>query len=67
MHIDLYQRRVTDAVEPVDLSGLDYQDVTGTGLEFLAVDGPEPSAFSHELDFVIRMAVRPGSSAGQRI
>jgi hypothetical protein len=65
VHIELDQGRVTNAVEAVDLPGLDDQNVTGAGLEFLAVDGPEAAAFSHELDFIVRMTVGPGTPSGE--
>jgi hypothetical protein len=65
MHIELNEGSVADAAEAVDLPGLDDQNVTGAGLEFLAVDGPEAAAFSHELDFVVRMTVRPGAPPGE--
>jgi hypothetical protein len=58
MYIELDQRPVTDAAEAVDLPGFDHEDVAGTSLELLSVDGPETAPFPHELDFVVRMAMR---------
>jgi hypothetical protein len=67
MYIDLDQGRVTNAAKAVDLTGLDDKDVTCTGFEFLSVDGPETTALSHELDFIVRMTMgsrtTPGESA----
>jgi hypothetical protein len=50
----------------MDLAGLDHQNVTGAGLELLSVHGPEAAAFSHELDFIVGMAMRPGATPGGR-
>lgn len=60
MYVELDQGRVTDAAEAMDLPGLDDENVTCTGFEFLSVDRPETASFPHELDFVVRMAMRPG-------
>jgi hypothetical protein len=57
MYIELNQGRVTNAAKAVDLTGLDDKDVTRAGFEFLSVDGPETSAFPHELDFIVRMTM----------
>lgn len=65
MHIQLHERRVTNAAEAMDLSGLDDKNVAGPGFEFLAVYGPETAAFPHELNFVVRMTMRPGTLAWQ--
>lgn len=59
MDVDLHERGVPDAAEAMDLTGLDHQNVTWTGLEFLPVHGVQPAALPDELNFVIRMAVRP--------
>jgi hypothetical protein len=66
VHVDLDQRFVADAAKAVDLPSLDYQDVTGAGLELLAIDVVEAAAFSNELDFVVWMAVGSGTTPGQR-
>jgi hypothetical protein len=60
MDIDLDEGPVTDTLEAVDLTGLDDQNVTCSGFEFLAVHGPAAAAFPHELDFIVRMTMRPG-------
>jgi hypothetical protein len=57
MHLELDEGCVTDAAEAVDLPGLDDENVTCSGFEFLSVDGPETAAFPHELDFVVRMTM----------
>jgi hypothetical protein len=59
MDIELDQGRVTNAAEAVDLACLDDQNVTCFGFELLPVDVPETAAFPHELDFIVRMTVRP--------
>ena len=41
MDIDLHERRLTDAPEAMDLPGLDDENVTRAGLEFLPADSPE--------------------------
>jgi hypothetical protein len=66
MHIELNEGRVTNAVEAMDLPGLDDQNVTGAGFELLAVHGPEAAAFSHELDFIIRMTMGPRATPRKR-
>jgi hypothetical protein len=65
MDIELDQGPVTDAAEAVDLTGLDDEDVTRSGFEFLSVDGPETAAFPHELNFVVRMAMGAGTTPGE--
>jgi hypothetical protein len=62
MYIDLDERRVANAAEAVDLTGLDDENVTGAGLEFLPVDDPEAPALPHELNFIVRMTMGPGTT-----
>jgi hypothetical protein len=66
MYVDLDEGRVADAAEAMDLPCLDHQNVTGAGFKFLPVDGPETPSFPHELDFIVRMAMGPGATPGQR-
>src|SRR5256885_1028057 len=65
MHVELDQGPVTDAAEAVDLTGLDDQNVTCSGFEFLSVDGPETAAFPHELDLIIRVPVGSRTTPGE--
>jgi hypothetical protein len=65
MHVELHQRLLSNAAEAVDLTGLDDQNVTRASLELLAIDGPQAAALPHELDFIIGMAMGPGSTAGE--
>jgi hypothetical protein len=65
MYIELDQGCVTNAAKAVDLTGLDDQNVTCSGFEFLSVDGPEPAAFPHELDFVVRVTMGPWTTPGE--
>ena len=67
MDIDLDQRRVANAAEAVDLAGLDDENVTGAGLEFLPIDGPEASALPDELDFIVRMTMGTGAAPGRAL
>ena len=46
--------------------GLDDENVTGFGFELLPVHGPETATFPHELDLVVRMAMRPGPPPRER-
>src|SRR5947208_16163063 len=46
--------------------GLDDENVTGSGFELLPVHGPETATFPHELDLVVRMAMRPGPPPRER-
>ena len=64
VHIDLDQRRVTDALEAVHFPGLDDEDVPRAGFELFTVYGPETAALSHELNFVVRVTVGPGTTTG---
>jgi hypothetical protein len=66
MHVNLDERRIADTLEAVDLAGLDDQDIAGAGFEFVPVHGPQSTAFTHELNFVVRMTVRSGPAARQR-
>jgi len=65
MYIKLDEGCVANAAEAMDLPGLDDKNVTGAGFEFLPVDGPQAPALPDELDFIIRMAMRPGTMPGQ--
>jgi hypothetical protein len=53
-------------VKAVDLAGLDHENVAGAGFELLSIHGPEAATLGHELDFVVRMTMRPGTAAGKR-
>jgi len=64
VNVDLYQRRVTNGLEAMDLTGLNDKDISRAALEGLAVDGPHSPAFTDELDLIIRMPVRPRSRTG---
>jgi len=66
VHVDLHQRGVADAPKAMDLPCLDHEDVTGPGLELLAVHRPEALSLHHELDFIVGMPVGPGTPAGKR-
>jgi hypothetical protein len=61
MYVELYQGRIANCLEAVDLARLDYKDVSSAALEGLAVDCPNTAAFANELDFVIGMAMRTRS------
>lgn len=65
MHIDLDQWRMTDALEFVNLTSLDDQNVTGAGLKVLPVDRPETAAFPDELHFIVWMTMRSGATSGK--
>ena len=64
MHIQLDQRRITNATEAMDFPGFYDQDVTRAGLELLAINRPKTTTFGDELDFIVRMSVRPGPTPG---
>src|SRR5262245_66570752 len=66
MHVELHERRVANAAEAVDLARLDHEDITGAGFELLAVHVPQTTTFPHELHFIVRMTMRPGTAARQR-
>lgn len=66
MHVNLDERRIADAFEAVDLAGLDNQDVAGAGFELVAVHVPQSPAFTHELNFIVRVPMRSGPTAGRR-
>jgi hypothetical protein len=65
MYIQLDEGRVTNAMEAMDLPGLDDKNVTRAGFEFLSVDGPQTPAFRHELDFIVRMTMGPRTTPGE--
>ena len=64
VNVELYQRRITNGLEAVDLASLDNKDVSSATLESLAVDCPHTTAFTDELDFVVRMPVRTRPRTG---
>ena len=64
VHLD--QRLVPDALEAVDLAGLDDQDVSGPRLELLSIDDIAAPPFSDELNLIIRMAMGTWPPAGVR-
>ena len=66
MNIHLNEGLVADAPEAMDLSRLDDEDVTRAGFEFLSIDSPETATFPHELDFIVRVSMRPWSIARER-
>jgi hypothetical protein len=59
--VELDQGGVACSFEAVDFAGFDDEDVSGTTLEGLAVDGPSSAALSDELNLVVRMAMRARS------
>ena len=63
MDVELHERFVADALEAVDLTGLDDEDVPGRSLEFDAVHVPPSPSGLDELDLVVGMPVRarPGA------
>jgi hypothetical protein len=64
VNVELYERRITDSFEAVNLAGLGDKDIFRPALEGLAVDRPHSAALTDELDFVIRVPVRPRSGTG---
>jgi hypothetical protein len=65
MDIKLDERHVANAAKAMDLSALDDENVTGARFEFLSVDRPEASAFSDELDLIVRMTMGPRTTSRQ--
>jgi hypothetical protein len=65
VHVQLNQRLIPDALEAVDLAGLDHQDVSRARLELLSIHHIAAPALSQELDLVVRVAMRTGTPAGQ--
>src|SRR6266850_5380559 len=65
--VELYQWRIANGLEAVDLAGLDDKDVSGAALERLAIDSPRSAALTDELDLVIRMPMRTRSRTGLAI
>jgi hypothetical protein len=63
MYIELDEGCVTNAAEAVDLPSLDDENVTRSRFELLTVDGPESTAFPHELDFIVWMTVWSGTTS----
>ena len=66
VYVHLKQGLLADALEAVDFSRLDDQDVSRAGLEFLPVHDVTSPVLSQELDFVVGMAVGTRSAAWQR-
>jgi hypothetical protein len=64
MHIELYERSVSNGAKTVHLSGLDHEDVAGASLELPPVDVPQAPAFAHELHFIVRMPMGARASPG---
>jgi hypothetical protein len=60
--VDLDERRVTDAAERMDLTRLDDENVTCARFDFLTVDDPQTTPFPHELDFIVRVTMRSGTT-----
>ena len=67
VNVDLYQRRVTNGLEAMDLTGLNDKDISRAALEGLAAYCPHSSAFTDELDLVIGMPRRPRPRSGLTI
>jgi hypothetical protein len=64
VHVDLNQRRIAYALEAVDLSSLDDEDVSGTGLELPTVHVIERPPLPHELHLVVRVPMWPRAATG---
>jgi hypothetical protein len=64
MYINLDEGRVANAAEAMDLPRLDDKNVTSAGFELLPVDDPEAPAFPDELDFIVWVAMGPGTTPG---
>ena len=64
MHVELHELPLTNRLKAVYLARLDDQDVAGTGLERLAVDGIPGPTFPDELDLVVRWRCGPGPFPG---
>jgi hypothetical protein len=64
VNVELDQRRIAERLEAVDLPRLDNKNIAGAAFEGVAVDRPYAAAFADELDFVVRMPVRPGPEPG---
>src|SRR5882762_436543 len=64
VNVELHQRRITNRLEAMNLTGLDDKDISRAALEGLAVDGPHSPALTDELDLVIRVPVRTRSRTG---
>jgi len=60
----LYQRRIANHLEAVNLTRLDHEDVSGLTIESLSVDRPHSTAFADELNLVVRMPMRPRPGPG---
>jgi hypothetical protein len=61
--VDLNQRFAPDALEAVDLAGLDDENVPSTRLELFSIHDIAAPAFSDELNLIIRvpMGTRPAT------
>ena len=64
VNVELYQRRITNRLEAMDLTGLDDKDISRAALEGFAVHRPHSPAFSDKLDLVIRVSVRTRARTG---
>src|SRR5262249_49476974 len=64
VNIHLDERRITNAFEAMDLSGFDHKDIARASLKGLAVHPPKAATFPYKLDFVIRVPMWSGTSAG---
>jgi hypothetical protein len=60
MHIDLNERRVASTAKTMDLTGLDDQNVSRTGFEFLTVYYVKASTFPDELHLIVQMPMWSG-------
>jgi hypothetical protein len=67
VHVELYQRRIANRLETMDLTGIDHKDISRAALERFAVYRPHSSPFTDELTLVIRVPVRPRSRTGLAI
>jgi hypothetical protein len=64
VHIELHQRRIAYAEKTVNLARLDHQDVARPRLELLIIDLPLAAPRLDELNFILRMPVRPRAASG---
>jgi hypothetical protein len=59
MHVHLDERAIANALEAVNLSCLDDEDISGASFKGLPIYGPQSAPFPDELDLVVGMTVRP--------
>ena len=65
VYIHLNEGSVSGVLEAVDLARLDDENVARARFELFSIDVPETATFPYELNFIVWMPMRSGTTTGE--